>query len=54
MAPSEPSDPIAICDQGEEATWQRKKRPLACEISTVDIHLSEEGCVARSGSPDVF
>ena len=52
MAPSGPSDQIAINDRGEEATWQRKERPIAREISTVDLHLSEGGYVEKSGSPE--
>ena len=54
MAGSEPSDQIAINDRGEEVTWQREVRPIACEISVVDLHLSEGRYVAKSGSPDAF
>ena len=54
MARSKPSDQIAINDRGEEATWQREERPIARGFSTVDLHLSEEEFVARSGSPDEF
>ena len=54
VARSEPSDQIAINDRGEEATWQREERPIACGFSAIDLHLSEEGYVARSGSPEAF
>ena len=55
MARLEPFDQIAINDRGEEATWQREKRPIARKISTVDLHLSEGGgYMAKSGSPDAF
>ena len=39
MAQSGPSDQIVINDHDEEATWHRKERPIAHEISTVDLHL---------------
>ena len=29
-----------INDRDEEATWQREERPIAREISTVDLDLS--------------
>ena len=54
MARSEPSDQIAINDRGEEATWHREERPIARGLSADDLHLSEEGYMARSGSPDAF
>ena len=54
MARSEPSDQITIKDRGEEATWQREERLIARGFSVVDLHLSEEGYVARSGSLDAF
>ena len=54
MARLEPSDQIAINDRGEEATWQREERPIARGFSAIDLHLSEDGYVARSGSPDAF
>ena len=54
VAPSELSDQITINDWGDEATWLRKKRPIAREISTVDLHLSEGWYVAKSSSSDVF
>ena len=49
---SEPSDEIAINDRGDEATWQREERPIARGFLAVDLHLSEGGYVAKSGSPD--
>ena len=54
MARSEPFDQIAINDRGEEATWQREERSITRGFSVVDLHSSEEGYMARSGSPDVF
>ena len=54
MAWSGPSDQIAINDRGEEATWQREEHPIARWFLAVDLHLSEEGYVARSVSADVF
>ena len=54
MARSELSDQIAINNRREEATWQREERPITGGSSTVDLHLSEEGYVGRTGSPDVF
>ena len=35
-------------------TWQREERPIARGFLAVDHHLSEEGYMARSGSPDAF
>ena len=52
MALSKQSDQIAINDRDEEAMWQRENCSIARGISTVDLHLSEEGYVAKSGSPD--
>ena len=52
MALSEPSNQIAINDRGEEETWQREERPIARGFLAVDLHLSEGGYVAKSGSPD--
>ena len=54
MAQSEPSNQISINDRGEEATWQHEEHPIASGFSAVDLHLSEEEYVARSGSPDEF
>ena len=54
MAPSELFDQIAINDRREEATWQREECPIARGFSAVDLHLSEEGYVASSGSLDAF
>ena len=54
MTQSEPSDQIAINNRGKEATWQHEEHPIMRGFSTVDLHLSEEGYVARSGSPDAF
>ena len=54
MAHSEPSDQITINDHNEEATRQRVGRPIVRAISAVNLHLSEEGYVARSGSPDAI
>ena len=54
MARSKPFDQIVINDRGEEATWQREERPIARGFLVVDLHLSEEGHVAKSGSPDAF
>ena len=39
MARSESSDQIAINDHDEDATWHCEERPIAREISTVDLHL---------------
>ena len=52
MAQSEPFDQIAINDRDEEATWQCVGRSIARAILVVDLHLSEEGYVARSSTPD--
>ena len=49
MALSEPSDQIAINDRGKEATWQHEGRPIARRFLAVNIHLSIEGYVAKSG-----
>ena len=54
MARSESSDRIAINNRGEEATWQREERLIARGFSAIDLHLSEEGYVTRSGLPDAF
>ena len=54
MARSKPFDQISINNRGEEATWQREERPIARGVSAVNLHLSEEGYVAKSGSPDAF
>ena len=43
-----------IDDQECDATWRIVGRSIACEISAVDLNLSEEGYVARSGSLDAF
>ena len=47
-------DQIVINDRDEEVTWHRVGCPIACAISAVDFHLSEEGYVARLGSPDAI
>ena len=54
MAQSGASDQITINDQERDPTWRIVGRPIAREISAVDLHLSEEGYVVRSGSPDAF
>ena len=51
---SEPSDQIAINNGEEEATWQYEERPIARGFLAGDLHLSEEGYVAKSGSLDAF
>ena len=41
---------MAACgtsDRDEEATWQRVGRPIVRAISVIDLHLSEEGYVAK-------
>ena len=43
MALSGAFDRIAIDGRGEEATWQREKRPIARGVKTVNLHLSEGG-----------
>ena len=43
-----------IDDQERDVTWRIVGRPIAREILTVDLHLSEEGYVVRSGLPDAF
>ena len=44
------SDRIAIDGPGEEATWQREKRPITRGIKAVDLHLSEGGHMAHHDS----
>ena len=39
MAQSGASDQIAMDDQERDATWRMVERPIAREISTVDLHL---------------
>ena len=39
MARLELSNQITINDRDEEATWHLEERPIAREISTVDLHL---------------
>ena len=43
-----------IDDQEPDATWRIVGRLIACEISTVGVHLSEGGYVVKSGSLDAF
>ena len=43
-----------IDDQERDATWRIMGRLIVREISVVDLHLSEEGYMATSGSPDAF
>ena len=43
-----------IDDHESDATWRIVGRPIVREILAVDLHLSEEGYVARSSSPDAF
>ena len=52
MARSGSSDCIAINGQDEEATWQPVERLIARGFSTVDLHLSEGGYVAKLDSSD--
>ena len=54
MARLERCDEIAINDRDVEATWQRVGRSIARAMSTVDLHLGEEGYVARLCSPDAI
>ena len=54
MARSELLDQIAINDRGKEATWQHEEHPIAPRLSAFDLHLSEEGYVASSVSPDAI
>ena len=39
MAQSRASDRITIDDQERDATWRIVERPIAREISTVDLHF---------------
>ena len=52
MAQCRSSDRIVINGQDKEATWQPVERPIARGFSTVDLHLSEGGYVAKSDSSD--
>ena len=45
-------DRVAINGQGGEATWQPVERSIAQGFKVVDLHLSEEGYVARLDSLD--
>ena len=49
MALSEPSDQIAINDRGKGATWQREERLITRGFLAIDLHLSIEEYVAKSG-----
>ena len=50
MPRSGSSDRIAINGQHEEATWPPMKRPIARGFSTIDLHITEGGYVAKSDS----
>ena len=54
MAQSEPFDQIMIHDRGEEAIWQHEEHPIVRGFSAVDLDLSEDGYVERSGSPNMI
>ena len=52
MARSGLSDRIVINGQDEEAMWQPVEHPIAQGFSTIDLHLSKGGYVAKSDSSD--
>ena len=43
-----------IDNQERDATWRIVGCLIAREISAVDLHLSQEGYMAISGSPDAI